>query len=126
IEKQTPYTVVYNLDWLSNSKPVSINAENETVEEFLAKVLKGQPFDFDVANTTIFIKRKHTDPGNSNLKYAEGFIPSPIRGKIVDSSGRPLVGASISVKSKMSAVTDNEGIFTLDVNEGDVIIVTFV
>src|ERR1700722_10528054 len=49
-----------------------------------------------------------------------------LTGKITDkSSGAPLAGASIKIKgSKKGVSTNNEGMFTLEVNPQDILIIT--
>src|SRR5690606_24612710 len=54
-------------------------------------------------------------------------IASPITGRITDSTGAPLAGATVSILSKKRTVTtDSEGRFTLDAAPGDVLTVSYI
>ncbi len=53
---------------------------------------------------------------------------STAKGVVLDSSGEPIVGATVTVKgANMGAITDLDGRFTLDgVNKGDVLLISFI
>ena len=50
-----------------------------------------------------------------------------IRGTIVDANGLPIIGASISVKGTTNGtISDMDGVFMLDVNENDVLDISYI
>lgn len=124
VEKQTGFIFAYPKSALQASKPVSISANNVPLKKFLADLFDSQPMSFQIKGKNIFISSKSLAP----TVVIAGDIPySPIRGRVLDDDGQPLAGASVSVKnSKRVAVTDTGGQFTLNVNEGDIIVVSFV
>ena len=109
---------------LGQAKPVSIKAEKVPLTEFLAEVFKSQPLDFTIRGKGIFISPKTFAPA----PFTAGvFLPAPVRGKIFDEDGQPLAGASVSVKNaRTSGYTNTEGIFTVNVTEGDVLVISYV
>jgi len=67
-----------------------------------------------------------------NSSNTEALSPAPtqqkrIQGSVVDEVGDPLIGASVTVKGTTNAtMTDVDGKFSLNVNSGSVIVITFV
>jgi TonB-linked SusC/RagA family outer membrane protein len=130
IEKQTGYLVFCKKELLEKTRPVTLKVDNIPLTGFLELVLHNQALAYRIDGKTIFISA--TTPGSSEksavvVSSDQQLPPTPIRIQVLDSTGNPLAGASVSIKnSKISGVTDAEGFFTLNANEGDVITVTFV
>lgn len=62
--------------------------------------------------------------------FGEPVIPAPlqppVRGRVTDANGEPLIGATVRVKgTARGAITDIDGNFEIDVNPGDVITVFY-
>jgi len=50
-----------------------------------------------------------------------------IEGRVTDESGQPLIGATVSIKGTATGtVTDADGSFTINANEGDVLVISYV
>lgn len=50
-----------------------------------------------------------------------------LRGTILDTNGTPVIGASISVKGTTTGtISDMNGVFTLDVKNGDILEISFI
>ncbi len=145
IRQQAGYEVAVELAHLRQAKPVTVKAENMPVEAFLDLVLQGQPMEAKVANKTIYLSRKEAtsshsttgvpkvgmpnEPPNENLNLA---FPE-VRGKVVDSLGNPLSGASIRVldaegnRTSLQTQTDRNGEFVLkNVPEGAVLEIAYI
>lgn len=120
IEKQTGFAVFCNAELLDKAKPVTLSVVNIPLRDFLHQAFKNQPLDFSIKNTTIVIS------GRISSTYLSDFLP-PIRIKVVDTDGKPLAGATISVKnSSRSGITDAEGVSSINVSEGDVLVISYV
>lgn len=130
IKKQTGYAVMYNADQVEKAKPVNVTANNTPLETFLRQVLIGQPFEFSIENTTIFISRKISyevawPPNQQPASITDA--ASLVFGRIINEFGKPLSGASIKIKgSKEGTNTDADGRFTLNANDGDVLVISYV
>jgi TonB-linked SusC/RagA family outer membrane protein len=121
IKKQTGYAVLYNADQLEKSRPVSINVTNVLLEDFLKQVLNGQPFEYTIENTTIFISFKAV-PEAMAPKLVDTVHPEAneskvkLQGRVMDGAD-PLAGATIMVRkpghSSASGVTDANGLFRI-------------
>ncbi len=130
IKRQTGYAVMYNADHLEKARPVSIKATNIPLEGFLQQVLNGQPFEYSIENTTIFISRKAAavaDPANKQDDDGSDNTSSPpvidIHGRVVNEKGEPLVAAVSINKTQRGTTTDDDGYFALKNVEESAIIV---
>jgi TonB-linked SusC/RagA family outer membrane protein len=114
IKKQTGYSVMYNADQLEKTRPVNVNASNTPLEVFLRQVLKEQPFDFSIENTTIFISQK-VNPQPPVLPPARPAAPpADITGRVVNEAAQGLAGVSVKIKgTARTAITNANGEFQL-------------
>ncbi len=64
--------------------------------------------------------------GTSGTGFEAVAQTATVKGKVVDASGQPLAGAIVTVKgSSARAATDVEGLYTISVNPGDVLVFTY-
>lgn len=130
IKKQTGFVVLYNEQTISGTRPVSVNAQDMPLEEFLSTILKNQSIDYTIQGKTIVLSRKaaakiYEPESTPNLQPEE--VQAPIKIRITDSTGAPLAGASVSTKNgKVSGVTDSDGMVSLNVNAGEVLHISFI
>lgn len=125
IEKQTSYTFFYDFEIFKDAKNVTFDIKNATLEEVLTICLKDQPLDFKIVNTTIsIVKKKEPQPG---LILSNNLLLIDIHGRVTDSLGGPLTGASVIVKgSHIGTSTDGNGDFKLlGVNDNTVLVISF-
>ncbi|MGN6421342.1 MAG: SusC/RagA family TonB-linked outer membrane protein [Pseudobacter sp.] len=129
VEKQTGYLFVYNEPVLQSAKPVSIRASNLPVMEFLSLLFKDQPVDFMVRSKTILLFRKSeiAPPAPPREFVIVGPVAPPVTGIVTDENGKPMQGATVTVKhTKLAVVTGADGRFSVTASVGDVLVVTFV
>lgn len=139
IQRQTSYSIVCSAEMLENSRPVSIDCTGMPLERFLQQALEGQPFEYSIENTTIFISRKYPadalPAGRQGDKPETGF-PSvkslssliDIKGRVVNELGEPIAGASVIVRgTKKGATTDDNGAFEIKgIEENAVLVIRFI
>jgi len=117
IENQTGYMVSGNMELLRVSNPVTISVQSMPIENFLSLVFKNQPLNYHLVGKDIIISRKPYIPPTQ----------AALKGRIADTLGNALPGATIRVKGKnTSTISDSEGNFTIDAVPGDVLQVSFV
>ncbi|HVS98693.1 MAG TPA: SusC/RagA family TonB-linked outer membrane protein [Puia sp.] len=120
IEKQTGYVFFYDEADLQGAKPVSIRWKNTPLAEALDSLLAGQSLAWQINGKIIAIARKQiaTEVGRSAIPAGD------IRGRVVDSTGSPIAGASVLVKgTQRGAATDAKGEFVIKGVEGGVTLV---
>lgn len=126
IEKQTGFSVVYNPTWLDKAKPVTVSAKDVPLAAFMRQLLKGQPFDFTIESTTIIISRKRVITINDDGQLPEAPLWL-IKGQVLGEKNAPLERASIINKnSNASAVSDANGVFSINASAGEVLTVSYV
>lgn len=112
IQKRTDYQFIYNNDDLSKAPSISLHAKGLGVEEILKLGFKDTGLGFQIRDNTIVVSR---------LKETQ---PREITGRIIDSQGIPLAGATVVVKGTSVATTSNEdGNYRISVPGGQGILV---
>ncbi|MFY0255350.1 SusC/RagA family TonB-linked outer membrane protein [Chitinophaga sp. 30R24] len=125
IKKQTGFVVWGKSELLQQTIPVSVSAQHMPLTSFLQLIMKDQPIHYKIAGNTIMLYSKHALPANDEATLDEK--PVPVTGRVTDSTGAPLPGATVLVAgSKQSAITGTDGNFTINANAGDVIRISFV
>lgn len=111
---QTSYDFLYNPELLKKySVPVTIERKNSTMEEALTKIFDNQPnLSYAIDQKTVIIRPKK---GNSETTHPTDIKQVlEIKGRIIDSKGEPLPGASVKVKGTATGTVANaNGYFSL-------------
>lgn len=129
IKQQTGYVTFYNQEMLANAKSVSLDARNLPLSALLAQLAKDQPFLFEIKENTktIVLSPKPGAPESNLANFPTVTTFMPITGRITDSNGTPLPGATVAVQGKRkNAITDAQGRFLIDADAGDVLLVTYI
>ena len=95
IEKQTGTNFFYNRKDIKEIK-ISINVNNVTLKEALAKCLDDLPLTYSIEENTVFLSKKSP---SFIEKVIAAFTNIDVRGRVVDEKGNPLQGASIIIKT---------------------------
>lgn len=122
VRQQSGYNILYDVDLLKETKPVSVNIKAVSVADAMKQILQNQQLSFTIKDRTIILEARNT----SFLEKVADLFTAPItvKGRVVDSLGRPLPGASVKVKGvKLSTSTNANGEFVLEGVEQDAILV---
>lgn len=132
IEKQTGYVLFSTKGTLNDTKPVSVTVRDMPLRDFLNVVLKDQPLSYVISGKTIHLARKveakiiYATRDSLAQPLEQVAEAEPITGRVLDSTGAPLAGATISIKGKKTVTADVKGNFTIDAEPGDVLVASFV
>lgn len=140
IKRQTGYDFIYTNKLLRQAAPISVSATGAPLNDVLAACFAGQPFTYELVGETVVVKPKPSSPasriaGVPNVGMPENLILAHpiVSGRIIDSIGAPLAGASIRVlnadgkRTTLQTVTDRDGSFELrNVPEDAVLEVSYV
>ncbi len=123
LNKSIGYSFLYDTELLKEAKPVNIELKNIDIKEALRLIFNEQPLGYTIKNNTIIIHRKAAD-GMPLILMA--YID--VRGKVIDESGLPMIGASVKVKgTNQGTVTDANGTFSLrDVPENATLVASYI
>ena len=105
IRKQSGYDIIYDLNLVLDTKPVSINVSQANVFEVLQKTLSGQQLTFTVDGKTIVIKERGVVE-----KITDMMVDYEVKVQIRDSLSLPIPGANVYNKTiNKMYVSDKNG-----------------
>ncbi len=129
IKKQTGFNVLYSSQILDDNRLLNVEFKNAPLQQVMNMLLQGQQLSYEQKDNTLLIKALPAkDTFGSAVQTPKAIQQQPLQGKVVDQTGKPLAGASVTVKgSNKGARSNAEGIFTLpDVRPGDVLAIRYV
>lgn len=122
IKKQSGYTFFYNNKLIKEEGKISVELKNVTLDEALSRILKDRPFSYMIMNKTVVIRKKGVEDKKNGAE--QPMVMINVKGKVVDTEGNPLPGASVLVKrTKDGASTNTNGEFVINAKEGDVLVI---
>ncbi len=128
IERQTGYFFVYRDEWIAQATKITINVKGVSLKEALDICFKEQTLSYIIVDKLIVVKQKEQSANTSGVSRAAPSIQKTvIKGVVKDSSNQPLFGATVLIKgTPKSAVTDAMGNFSIEVQPGQTLIVSYV
>lgn len=97
IERQTGYTFYYKVELLRQARAVYATCNNMELEQALQVIFKDQPLAYNIVDRNIVVSEKKM-PVEKIAGIASPAAPPVLRGRILDSLGNPVAGASIVIK----------------------------
>ncbi|RKR84009.1 TonB-linked SusC/RagA family outer membrane protein [Mucilaginibacter gracilis] len=125
IRQQSGYDFVYNDFDLQGALPVTVHISNVDLKRSIDICLAGRDLDYEIKERTIIIKKKET---TLLTELTELLTPTGlIHGSVIDANGVGLPGVIIKNKAlKTIAVTNTNGEFILNVEEGTTLIFSYI
>ncbi|SEM32485.1 TonB-linked outer membrane protein, SusC/RagA family [bacterium A37T11] len=121
INRQTGYQFLWMPTHLKSDRKVDVQLNEADLNEALDQLLKKLPLDYVVDGKIILIKERikatprKSLPADNDVSRPLVITYSEIQGKVVDTLGQPLAGASVRVKGyKLSTMTASNGTFKLE------------
>ncbi|MGI6233430.1 MAG: TonB-dependent receptor [Prevotella sp.] len=126
IEKQSGMSVDYDNQVINVYRVVNVNGASGTVERVLKKLLAGTGYKYEIKGKHILITKSNATPKKERQQSSEKTIR--VTGKVVDSSGEPVIGATVRQQdnNEHMAVTDIDGNFSMDADEGSNILISYI
>lgn len=125
ISDQSGYDFLASSSVLKQAKPVTLTVKAEDLKTVLDKIFADQPLRYVIQEKMVVVSPKTTAKITAQLN--ESVDPITISGKVTDSLGNTLPGATIKVVgTATSTTTNNDGVFSINANLGDQIAVSFV
>ncbi|MDE1191488.1 MAG: SusC/RagA family TonB-linked outer membrane protein [Arachidicoccus sp.] len=112
--------MVYRDNEVKSIKDVSARIEADNVSEALNILFRDLPFTYSVVEKTVVIRRKALTRKEAltDIAPVDAVKEQPqesIRGRVVDSLGNPLPGATIKVRgTDITAIADRDGRFSIE------------
>lgn len=123
IKKQSGYDFVYKQDLLNKGTRINIHAQDKPLREVLDESFKNQPFTYEIESNTVIVSPKR----ETNV-VQRAATQREFRGRVLDSEGNPLAGATVrNLTTGNSVFSGENGEFVInDVVESTVLQVSFV
>ena len=124
LKQQTGFLFFYSPDDLRDAKPVSVQWSGLSLDQALDKLFAGQPFSYEIQGNTVVVSKV-----DKPIQHPVPIPPGPIDvyGRITDTTGAPLEGATVTVKgTKLVVSTDYKGEFKLAAAGGTTLVVSYV
>lgn len=123
IKKQTDYVVFANESDLKKAKKISLTVFDMPLKDFLGLILKEQPLEYEIRDKTIIFSEKLPSASLSDFLPEPLFVP--VLGRVYNGSGQPMAGVNIVVQgTSKGTTTDNRGVFSIDVKEGEILVIS--
>ncbi|WP_165500335.1 SusC/RagA family TonB-linked outer membrane protein [Pedobacter psychroterrae] len=125
IKVQTGYNVVVNSAELKNAKILNVNFNKLELEKVMDEILQPQNLEYVFNDKTIIVRAKEKSILDQlgNLLSAD----MSVQGRILDETGNPVTGATITLKgTKRAVISQGNGTFRLDnVEQGGILVISF-
>lgn len=123
IRNQSDYNLLYRSDLFSELPEVNIRYKGATIEKILDQVIVPFGVAYEIDDNTIIFRK--ADPVS---EVTTNQVKKQITGKVTNSNGEPLPGASVAVKgSSVGVITDAEGNYSLEVpDNAEILEISFV
>jgi TonB-dependent SusC/RagA subfamily outer membrane receptor len=116
LEKQTPYSFLMMDGLISPTQKIDIHVDDAPLESVLNQVLKPLGLTYRIDNKAVYILKatKTLSSGAGSSQFDSVPHQITVNGKVTDSLGIPLSGASVTVRgSKRGTISDANGNFVL-------------
>lgn len=122
VKKQTDYSFLYNNEELNDASRVSIQVDDQTVDNILNLILRKQNLSYSIENNVILIHKSISQPLSQSVQQKKS-----IYGIVTDNNHIPIIGANVLEKGTTNGViTDLDGKFTLNVDENAIIQISYI
>lgn len=119
LKKQSGYSFVFSSEDVDTKKKVSVDADDQKVEEVVRQILDGQSVTYEIKGKNIVVQSIAQTSSSQQKKT--------ITGTIVDPSGMPVIGANVMVKGTTNGtITDMDGKFSLEVPKESMLVVSYI
>lgn len=124
IQTQTKVPFSYSVNAIDANRQLSLTARNQSIGVFLDEVLATLQISYEVVDDKIVLFRSSV---TANTTVSENRMirnDKTISGRVIDETGEPVAGATVSVKaSNVVVTTDANGRFSIVVPNDQVVLV---
>lgn len=125
IEGSSRFYFLYNNELIDSERLVSINVRDRKISDVLDQLFEGTDIVYQVIDHQIVLTPKSEQAAKATQSQAA--VKKMIRGKVLDTKGVPLPGATVSIPgTTRGTITDASGYYTLEAEEGETIRFSFI
>ncbi|HRI20952.1 MAG TPA: SusC/RagA family TonB-linked outer membrane protein, partial [Panacibacter sp.] len=120
IEKQTNYRFLYNNDLAGLKQKVDLSVQDADLKEVLDQMFTKTELSYELMQNNLVVIKM----GDDETAYE---VKAIVTGKVTGDNNMPLSGVAIQVKgSNKGTVTNAEGMFTINAESNDVLVISYV
>ena len=124
IEKQTPISFGYDENLVNIHQKIWVPTGKQVLGRLLDNISKQTGLSFNLEKNMVLV---YKDKKNVAHTGTQNTSATPIKGLITDGAGKPMAGATVSVKGTATSVqTDKDGNFSVAASGDAVLIITFI
>ncbi|EON77969.1 TonB-dependent receptor [Lunatimonas lonarensis] len=125
IEARTDYRFVYPAEIMEEKIQISLKSKKQTVNDILVEVGTAARLRFKQVDNTIYVAKPEDASDDGRVEISIDMVE--ITGRVTDEKGEPIPGATVIVEgTSLGTVTNIDGGFTLDAQEGAVLLISFI
>jgi TonB-linked SusC/RagA family outer membrane protein len=126
-KKQSGYNFVVDEQVLDNAQKVTLDLKNVDIRQALDQIVEAENLTYTISDKVVTIQEKQLTILDK-LKSAINLNQIDVTGIVVDEQGRPVTGATVTIKSTGNAtITNAKGEFNLrNVSDNATIIISFI
>ena len=121
IERQSSFTFLLSTNGIDTKQHVSVTCKQKPLVEVLSDICErtGLHYTFNGKKIVLSLKPVVNQPSGNNKKK--------IKGRVVDSNGDPIIGASVFEKGTQNgAITDIDGNYSLEVSPTSRLVISYI
>ncbi len=112
IEEQTGFYFLYNDNLINTGQRINLSVDDQTIDAVLDRLFSGTDIKYTIAERKIILTPTYLTASLQQQKS--------VSGKVTDSSGAPLPGVTVIIKSTTNGtITNSDGNYTLSGVSGD-------
>lgn len=121
IEQKSSFYFTYNLEQVNVNRRVSVDMKDKSVTDILDNLFSNEGIRYVVNDKHIVLYK--AESGLASVVQAS----RTVRGRVVDETGQPIIGANIVEKGTTNGViTDINGDFSIEVKTGAILQVSYI
>jgi TonB-linked SusC/RagA family outer membrane protein len=121
IEKNSNYRFLFDEEVMRGKPTVTVDVKDAAINDVLATVFSNTGIAYRILNTNLIVLKSNSDITEIGIKDI------PVRGTVLNESGQPLAGVSVSIRgSSFGTVTNADGVYSLTVPESAVLVFSYV
>ena len=123
LEKLTDYNFVFASREIENSQLINVESKGESLYFLLSAIAAQTDLSFKQVNSNIHVKKMD----HKTALVEEVLEQIIVKGVVTDENGDPLPGATVTIaNSSNGTVTDLDGNFSIEVEEGATLVISFI
>ncbi|SHN33259.1 TonB-linked outer membrane protein, SusC/RagA family [Cyclobacterium lianum] len=127
IEKMTGFSFVYTDKELEGVPKVTTDSQSQSLYDLLSIIGQQTGLYFKQINRNIHVRKTGQQVGQNPVSGEAELAPIDVTGTVKDENGEPLPGATITVENTSTGtVSDIDGNFSINVEEGAVLVISFI